>query len=141
MLIDLARDGANQAGKQLQALTSERASADQQLSMLLVYRQDYAERLSKAAEIGLSASNYHNFRQFIATLDEAITQQNRVVAQIDARIEQGRRHWHAEKRRVSSFEALQSRERQQQLVRENRAEQLASDEISANLFRRARQSH
>src|SRR3546814_3212971 len=118
MLIDLARDGANQAGKQLQALTSERASADQQLSMLLVYRQDYAERLSKAAEIGLSASNYHNFRQFIATLDEAITQQNRVDAQIDARIEQGRRHWHAEKRRVSSFEAMQSRERQQQLVRE-----------------------
>src|SRR3546814_8696692 len=99
MLIDLARDGANQAGKQLQALTSERASADQQLSMLLVYRQDYAERLSKAAEIGLSASNYHNFRQFIATLDEAITQPNRVVAQIDARIEQGRRNWHAENRR------------------------------------------
>lgn len=141
MLIDLARDGANQAGRQLQALTVERASADQQLSMLLVYRQDYAERLSKAAETGLSASNYHNFRQFIATLDEAITQQNRVVAQIDARIEQGRQHWHAEKRRVSSFEALQSRDRRQQLVRENRAEQLASDEISANLYRRARQSH
>lgn len=141
MLIDLARDGANEAGKQLQTLATERAGADQQLSMLLVYRQDYAERLQKAAETGLSASNYHNFRQFIATLDEAISQQNRVVAQMDARIEQGKQRWYAEKRRVSSFEALQSRERQQQLVRDNRAEQLASDEISANLYRRARQPH
>ncbi|WP_228255771.1 flagellar export protein FliJ [Pollutimonas thiosulfatoxidans] len=141
MLLDLARDGAAQAGKQLQTLTTERVNADQQLSMLLVYRQDYAERLQKATEIGLSASNYHNFRQFIATLDDAISQQNRVVAQIDARIEQGRQHWYAEKRRVNSFEALQSRERRLLQLRENRAEQLASDEISANLYRRARQQH
>lgn len=140
-LIDLAKDGTDQAGKLLQQLTTERSNAEQQLSMLQDYRQDYAERLQKATQTGLSASNYHNFRQFIATLDEAISQQNRVVAQIVSRLEAGRQHWHAEKRRLSSYEALQARETRQQLVRDNRTEQIASDEISANLYRRLQHTH
>ncbi|MDS1141137.1 flagellar export protein FliJ [Pusillimonas sp. SM2304] len=140
-LIDLAQNGADEAGKQLQLLMNERNNAETQLSTLQVYRQDYAERLQKATENGLSASNYHNFRQFIATLDEAISQQNRVVAQIDSKLEHGRQRWYSEKRRLNSFEALQTRQTQQQLVRDNRAEQLVSDEFSANMYRRVRQAH
>ncbi|SHI19027.1 flagellar export protein FliJ [Pollutimonas bauzanensis] len=140
-LIGLSKDGADKAGKQLQLLTAERQKAEAQLSTLQVYRQDYAQRLQKATESGLSASNYHNFRQFIATLDEAILQQNRVVVQMDAKIEQERQQWYAEKRRLSSFEALQTRQARQQTLRDNRSEQLASDEISANLYRRAHHSH
>lgn len=141
ILIDLAKEGADKAGKQLQLLTTERHKAETQLSTLQVYRLDYAQRLQKATETGLSTSNYHNFRQFIATLDEAISQQNSIVMQMDARIEQGRQQWYAEKRRLSSFEALQTRQARQQVVRSNRIEQLASDEISANLYRRAQHSH
>src|SRR5690606_3912637 len=140
-LIDLAKDGADKVGKQLRQLTSERNNAETQLSTLHDYRLDYANRLQKATETGLSASNYHNFRQFIATLDEAISQQNRIVAQMDAKIEQGRQQWYAEKRRLSSFEALQTRQSHQQQLRNNRHEQLASDEVSANLYRRAHYSH
>src|SRR5690554_3109455 len=140
-LIDLAKNGADEAGKQLQLLTNERSNAQTQLSTLQVYRQDYAERLQKATESGLSASNYHNFRQFIATLDEAISQQNKVVAQIDSKLESGRQHWYSEKRRLNSYETLQTRQTQQQLARENRAEQLVSDELSATMYRRVRQAH
>ncbi|WP_353151387.1 flagellar export protein FliJ [Pollutimonas bauzanensis] len=140
-LIELAKDGADKVGKQLSQLTSERNNAEAQLSTLHVYRLDYADRLQKATETGLSASNYHNFRQFIATLDEAISQQNRIVAQMNAKIEQGRQQWYAEKRRLSSFEALQTRQSHQLLLRNNRNEQLASDEVSANLYRRAHYSH
>ncbi len=141
ILIDLAKDGATEAGKQLQLLTTERSKAESQLSMLHDYRLDYAQRLQKATETGLSASNYHNFRQFIATLDEAISQQNNIVAQMDVRIEKGRQQWYAEKRRLSSFETLQSRQSRQQLARANRSEQLASDELSANMYRRVHHSH
>jgi flagellar protein FliJ len=140
-LIDLAKDGVDTAGKLLRQLTAERSNAEQQLSMLQTYRQDYAERLQKATESGLSASNYHNFRQFIATLDEAISQQNRVVTQIATKLEAGRQQWHAEKRRLSSYEALQAREARQQAVRDNRTEQIASDEISATMYRRLQHTH
>ena len=140
-LIDLAKEGVDQAGKQLQRLTADRNNAEGQLSTLQVYRLDYAERLLKAGETGVSASNYHNFRQFIATLDDAIAQQNRVVAQLDGKLETGRQRWYAEKRRLSSYEALQAREARHQLLRENRLEQLASDEISATMYRRLRPSY
>ncbi len=140
-LIELTKNGADKIGKLLNQLTTERNNAEAQLSTLHVYRLDYAERLLKATETGLSASNYQNFRQFIATLDEAISQQNRIVAQMNVKIEQGRQQWFAEKRRLSSFEALQTRQTHQQQIRNNRLEQLASDEVSANLYRRAHYVH
>lgn len=140
-LIDLARNDADEAAKKLQLLTTERHSAKEQLSTLHVYRQDYADRLQKATLDGMSASNYHNFRQFIATLDEAISQQNRVVAQIDLKIENGKKQWYAEKRRLSSFEPLQARQKRQQAVLDNRNEQRSNDEISAILFRRMGNTH
>lgn len=140
LLIDLKKDETNKVVKQLQQYQAERRNADNQLSTLLVYREDYTERLQKATEKGVTAANYHNFRQFIVTLDEAILQQNKVVAQIDTKIEQSQQQWYAEKRRLNSYEALQTRHMQQQIKKENRAEQLASDEASAAVYRRARHS-
>jgi len=141
VLIDLTRNNADEAARKLQTLTNERRQAEDQLSTLRSYRQDYAERLQRATQSGMSASNYHNFRQFIATLDEAISQQNRVVAQIDAKIEGGKQDWQAEKRRLNSFETLLARHARHQAIRNQRIEQRANDEISANLFFRARKTH
>jgi len=140
-LIGLASSGVEKAHKQLQDLMNTRHNAELQLSTLLTYREDYAQRLQKAAQAGLTASNYHNFRQFIVTLDEAILQQNKVVAQIDTKLENGRRHWFSEKRRLGSFEALMARQALQARLRENRNEQRASDERSASQLRRTWSSH
>ncbi len=140
-LVDLAKNDADEAAKQLQRLMGSRNEAVQQLSMLQEYRQDYAERLHKTAESGLSASNYHNFRQFIATLDEAISLQNGVVAQIDLKLESGRQQWQSEKRRVNSFETLLTRQARQQALRDSRTEQRANDEISVNQFRRMQNAY
>lgn len=140
-LIDLAKNQADDAAKMLQQLSTEKRNAENQLQALHDYRLDYAQRLQQATEGGLSASNYHNFRQFIATLDQAISQQNKVVAQIDQKIEAGKQRWYAEKRRLSSYEALQSRHTRQRVALENRKEQLANDETSAALYRRMRSTH
>lgn len=141
MLIDLAQDKVDEAGRALNALTTQRRHAKNQLDILDTYRADYAVRLQQATEGGLSASNYHNFRRFIATLDEAISQQNRIIAQIDAKIQTGQQQWYVEKRRLNSYETLKARQDQQMRYRETRREQHASDEISAGLYRRSRQAH
>jgi flagellar FliJ protein len=140
-LIDLTKDKTNDVAKQLQNLTSSRQSAHEQLETLHTYRQDYAQRLQQAMTTGLSAANYHNFRQFIATLDEAISQQNKVVAQIDANVELRKKEWVDQKRQLSSYETLLSRQERQAAQRENRIEQRTNDELSMNLFRRAHRSH
>ena len=135
MLVDLARNDTDEAARQLALLNKARRDAEQQLQALHSYRQDYAERLQRESKSGLTASNYHNFRQFIATLDEAISQQNRILEQMDARLQKGLESWQAEKRRLSSFETLQTRQLRQQAVHEARREQRMNDEISARGYR------
>lgn len=134
-LIDMAATQVETAYRQLQQLMSERMDAERQLQALQSYRIDYAQRLQSASEGGLSASNYLNFRRFIATLDEAITQQNKSMAQIDTRLRGGRRHWHEQKQRLNSYETLLERDARAQRYRESRDEQRSSDEIAMNLAR------
>ena len=129
-LIDLARNDTDEAARELAQMAKQRQDAQQQLEALHSYRQDYAERLQQVSKSGLTASNYHNFRQFIATLDDAISQQNKILEQLDAKLQQGRDSWHAEKRRLSSFETLQTRQLRHQAVLESRREQRLNDEIS-----------
>ena len=89
----------------------------------------------------MTASNYLNFHRFLNTLDEAISQQNTIVAQSETRLAAGRQQWQAERQRLGAFEALQNRQKQQQALREAKREQRASDEIAANLYRRTLRQH
>ncbi|MER1966535.1 flagellar export protein FliJ [Castellaniella sp. GW247-6E4] len=141
MLIELSRNKVEDAGRLLAELSTQRRQAQGQLDTLDGYRGDYAKRLQASTHDGVSASNYHNFRRFIATLDEAISQQNKIIAQIDTRLDAGRQQWTAEKRRLSSYEALKARQDRQAQSREQRLEQRISDELSAGLHRRARRPH
>lgn len=135
MLIDLARNDTDEAAQQLAQMAQAVQAAQQQLDALHSYRKDYAERLQQASETGLTATNYHNFRQFIATLDDAITQQNKMLEQIDAKLHQAKNTWLAEKKRLSSFETLQTRQLRHEAAHESRREQRLNDEISNRSFR------
>jgi len=141
VLIDVTNDALDQAAKSMQQAATERDKAQAQLDMLHSYRLDYAQRLLESAEGGVTASNYLNFRRFLTTLDDAISQQNSVVAQSESKLEAGRQQWYAEKRRLNAYEALHTRQRQQHARRETRREQHANDEIAANLFRRSHGKH
>jgi flagellar FliJ protein len=140
-LIDLTKEKADEAARQLQTANASRQSAGDQLDTLNTYRQDYADRLQKAISTGLSAANYHNFRQFIATLDDAISQQNKIVAQLDAKVELSKKNWVDQKRQLTSFETLLARQRMQESLRESKLEQRTTDEQSMNLYRRNQRGH
>lgn len=135
-LIDLTQTRVDDAARQLQAVTASRDGAKQQLDMLHVYRQDYLERFEKASAEGMSTVNYHNFRQFIATLDEAISQQNNIVDQYDLKLKQTQEHWFDQKRQLNSYETLLSRQEHERQLLNNRKEQKLNDEMSMQQFRR-----
>ena len=135
-LIDLTQTRVDDAARQLQAVTASRDGAKQQLDMLHVYRQDYLERFEKASAEGMSTVNYHNFRQFIATLDEAISQQNNIVDQYDLKLKQTQELWFDQKRQLNSYETLLSRQEQELQLLNNRKEQKLNDEMSMQQFRR-----
>lgn len=141
ILINLAQDKLDEAGRSLAELSNQRRNAQGQLDTLDNYRIDYTEKLQTTTANGVSSANYHNFRRFIGTLDEAISQQNNIIAQIDINLADSRKRWHEEKRRLNSYETLKARQQRQLEYAEQRREQRASDEISAGIYRRNRQHH
>ena len=140
-LIDLAKESADEAARVLGKLNAERNHAEQQLSMLQDYRQDYLQRLQTAMQSGISAADCHNYQRFIGTLDDAIHQQFAVLRQADTHLAQGRLHWQQQQRRLNSFDALAERERRALAVLETRREQRVNDEFASRMAYRQALSH
>lgn len=136
MLIGLAQESTDEAARELGRLNAQRANAEQQLSMLHDYRQDYLQRLQNAMVAGMSAADCHNYQRFIGTLDDAIRQQTNVLHNADMQLMEGRQNWQREKRKLNSFDTLAQRDARARAVVEARREQRANDEISARLTRR-----
>ena len=138
VLIDLTHDAVDEAARRMQQAQQEKDKAQKQLELLHSYRLDYAQRLQTSSQQGVPAAKYLNFQRFLTTLDEAISQQNQIVAQSELRLEAGRKQWAAEKRRLGAYETLDTRRREQQARQMARREQKANDEMASSLLRRKR---
>ncbi|WP_211468043.1 flagellar export protein FliJ [Collimonas silvisoli] len=135
MLIELAQNKTDDATRRLGQLQRAQVSAAEKLEMLIRYRQEYYDQLQSQMQDGVSSSRWRNFQHFIATLDGAIEQQRAVAKQADSRLAHGRSDWQQNKRRLSSFDTLAERVKQQQAQLFNKREQHASDEHAARQFR------
>lgn len=136
-LIELSKKRVDSAGTQLGQLVNEQRNAENQLDVLKEYREDYASRLTGAGQNGITASNYRNFTRFLATLDDAIVQQTRVMMHLDHNISVSKENWRSEQQRLHSYETLKTRRVQKHMAIENRREQIMSDELSAAIHRRS----
>lgn len=141
LLVDLGQSHLDDAGQQLHKLTSQKQAASEQLDMLQSYRQDYAQRLLDAGQAGLTMSNYHNFVRFMATLDEAIQQQNNILLKLDEKLADSREHWNQKRLRLKAYETLIERRHQTQQTQQQRKDQVQSDEISARMFLKAQSAY
>jgi flagellar FliJ protein len=133
-LIDLAQSKTDEATRRLGQLQSAHTSAAEKLDLLLQYRQDYLTQMQIQMQAGLTSAQLRNFQNFIGTLDGAIDQQRALTQQTDGRLMHGRTDWQACKRRLSSFDTLADRVRQQELQVLNRKDQRDSDERTARQF-------
>jgi len=134
-LIELAQAATDAAERSLQALLCSVTDATAQCDTLKTYRHDYAQRIERDASRGLSASNYHNFRRFIHTLDDAIVQQNAKISRLQTQSEQGRLLWMTHKRKLNAYQTLAKRQQARDQLAHHRREQRQHDEI--NQHRRA----
>ena len=134
LLIELAKTKTDQATRRLGQLQNTHTSAVEKLDMLQQYRQEYLEQMNGQMRDGVAAASVRNFQHFIGTLDGAIEQQRALTVQADTRLGHGRSDWQDSKRRLSSFDTLADRVRQQEMTIVNRKEQRDSDERSARQF-------
>ena len=82
-VLDLMQARSDEATQQLARLIANERDAKTKLELLSNYRNDYALRFTQAAQNGLSQREWHNYREFLNRLDEAIDLQKHAVAQHD----------------------------------------------------------
>lgn len=139
-LIGLAQDDVDAATQRLGRAQRERVEVEKQLKSLIDYREEYHARFTESARAGMAAGNVRNFQAFIDTLDTAIEQQRRLLEQATQRVEAARPDWQRSKKKLGSYEVLQSRQEAVEAHKDARREQRDADEHAARALR-MRTSH
>lgn len=130
-LIELAERDADKASKRLGAATQAVQDAQQKLTMLFGYRDDYAQKLINRGGTGMSPGEYQNFLAFMQKLDNAISGQQGVLEMAEQRVEQEKLRWQECEKKRLSYSTLQKRALEKQLQKENKRDQKAMDEYAA----------
>lgn len=127
-LIKLAQHQNDSATRKLGQLNRQQQNAQQSLDALLEYRKDYQTRLQEATRNGMSQPDLRNFQQFINKLDDAISQQLKVVEQSKTLTQAGRNEFDTTRHKLKSFDILQQRHIEEQKRNAGKSEQKTLDE-------------
>ncbi|MCM2971608.1 flagellar export protein FliJ [Larsenimonas suaedae] len=130
-LIDLATNNRDSAAQHLGKLRQTKQSSQEQLDTLLQYRDEYRQKLDDAMKRGMSMNELQNYQRFIASLDQAIAQQENALKNCDQRVNQGVKHWQQQQQRLNSFDALATRRNEERELVAKKYEQRLSDEFAS----------
>ncbi|MBP2167157.1 flagellar FliJ protein [Erwinia toletana] len=129
-LRDLAQKDVEKAAVQLGDVRRAHKQADEQLSMLLNYQDEYRNKLNNDMSGGIASTRWHNYHQFILTLEKAIEQHRNQLAQWNVKLEQALQLWRNKQQRLHAYETLQARAEANELLQENRLDQKRMDEFA-----------
>lgn len=94
------------------------------------YRVEYQERLSGTSRVGMDIHLLRDYHAFLHKLEQAIANQAGEVEALRQRWQMAHDNWLDLRQRVKSFEVLETRHRQAELLRQDRREQRQNDEYS-----------
>ncbi|WP_413510080.1 flagellar export protein FliJ [Serratia liquefaciens] len=129
-LRDLAQDAVEQATRQLGQVRKAQQAAEQQLSMLLNYQDEYRQKLNNQLSGGMESSNWQNYQQFIGTLEQAIAQHRQQLTQCGEKVDHAMKQWQDKQQRLNAFETLHTRAQSAELQLENKRDQKLMDEFA-----------
>ena len=130
-LIVLAQRDTDDAAKRLGIALKVVDDAEQKLTMLLGFRDDYGIKLEAAQVAGITPMAYRNFVAFIDKLEIAINGQREVVKIAQNRSVNEKTIWQAAERKRLSYRTLSERAAVEALRLENKLDQKQMDEHAA----------
>jgi flagellar FliJ protein len=130
-LIELAQRDTDDAAKRLGVSLKAVDEAEQKLTMLLGFRDDYGVKLEAAQVAGITPMAYRNFVAFIDKLEIAINGQRDAVKLAQNRSANDKTIWQAAERKRLSYRTLSERAAVDALHRENKQDQKQMDEHAA----------
>jgi flagellar FliJ protein len=122
---------ANREQKAARSMGQARANLAQEeakLAQLRQYHQEYLERFQEASAQGMSVGQLQEFRAFLGKLDEAIEQQQKVVAASMATHSTHREEWKQKRTRTQALGKVVERYRKEERKAADRVEQKENDE-------------
>lgn len=134
------QDKEVKASQSLQLAEQDYQQNKDRLMNVSQYRLEYMRRLNDRSLAGIDSATYSHFHAFIAKLDHAAEQVRIAVRQAQAMVEQKRKLWMEQKRKVEAVEVLQKKKREALLKIENKREQNMFDEIAIQQFIRRKRA-
>lgn len=129
-LRDLAEEDLEKAVMHLGDMRRGVQQADEQLTMLLEYQDEYRNKLNQDMSGGIASTRWTNYHQFIQTLEKAIEQHRQQLNQWNQRLEQALTNWREKHKRLNAYQTLITRAEENALRQENRLDQKRMDEFA-----------
>jgi flagellar FliJ protein len=136
MLQKLAKERDDVALRQLARAREALHSAQQQLTLLSRYGDDYHDRLGSEVSGGMDSDTLRNYQAFMLNVGDAVRQQQIEVEKRHQLARTAESAWHESQRQVKSYQALAARGEALSRLANNRQQQRQDDEFAARLARK-----
>ncbi|MET0065665.1 MAG: flagellar export protein FliJ [Candidatus Thiodiazotropha sp.] len=100
------------------------------LQQLKAYHQEYLERFQTLAAEGISAAQLQEYRAFLAKLDQAIQQQEQIVAASAVNHNSHKDNWKQKHSRTQALNKVVDRYQREEQQNADRREQKESDDLN-----------
>jgi flagellar FliJ protein len=114
------------------------AEAEAKLTELAAYHGEYLRAYRQRAEDGTNVTKLRDFQAFLARLELAMSQQEKVVAAAREQVANQRRNWQGAARQVKAVESVVDRWRGDEAKAGERRDQKESDERAQQTALRGR---
>ncbi|MBW1212694.1 flagellar export protein FliJ [Pantoea allii] len=135
-LRDLAEQDLERAAVLLGDMRRGQQAANEQLTMLLDYQDEYRNKLNSDMSSGIASNRWTNYHQFIQTLEKAIDQHRSQLQHWNQRLEQALVNWREKQQRLNAYQTLITRAEENALRQENRLDQKRMDEFAQRASQR-----
>ena len=129
-LKDLAEKEVDDAALLLGEMRRGFQQAEEQLTMLLDYQNEYRSNLINDMSQGIASNRWINYQQFIQTLEKAVEQHRQQLTQWTQKVDMALNSWREKKQRLQAWQTLQDRQNAAALLAENRLDQKKMDEFA-----------
>ncbi|MCC5857863.1 MAG: flagellar export protein FliJ [Ectothiorhodospiraceae bacterium] len=123
-------DKAEQAARDMARVRQQHDAEAERLQQLQVFRDEYRRQFFGGAGASISAFRLRDFNAFIARLDEAIGQQQRLLQRLEQQLANSRTRWRQEQTRADAMDKVVDGYRAAERRQADRAEQRQQDELS-----------
>jgi len=134
MLIRVQKEREEKLQAQFVKAQQQFQLAEQKYQGLANYRTEYIQQSMQQGTIGLGGRQYNQYVAFISKLDEALSQQGRVVQQSRNVAEQRRQSWLKMQTKRKALEKLVEQAQQREQLLQQRQQQKLADEYAAQRF-------